>query len=452
MCSNGYVGNPLRNSQCYKQQELNKPSTFTLPRGQATFVAVGRDLVYPNFDAMLSFVVIEGEIEVYISTESTAVKVIEDSNSFQHRIIIPDGVNRVSRTRGDHVTRSEDHVTRHARELQSDYLPSSENSPLFHYQVDERLTLIVSHDQPEFERAFHFITVYAQDGATFILEFSQNPPQLNLYIFFGLFFSTVALMSSLLIGSWKLFRVIVEARQAALEKQLRESRANRPLYDVTLYLHDGEEHTGEVAAVDSAQVDASSKKHEYQAVEERLRSKSVLILEDRPTYITKRRKRKNETPRNTSSNLRNRNKKSVTSVDPSEIQVWPITMQPTSDLRASVHSVVVQLPSAKSFRHALCVGSTLVRHSAPKANRKKSQGQRGNLAERASRYLFLESGSGTGMEQEMELSERGHHHLGGDLDDTDEMEMGMAGEVEVGVANDPDEDMDSEVEVEVTEL
>lgn len=457
-CINGYVGSPIDNSQCYRKQDLNEISDITLPFSHASLIAVGRDLHFSNFDIVLTFAVVSGVIDVYVSTDSMAVQLVESrASAGSLRVIIRDDVTVISRPRRS-VTVDEMEIGRETtpilgadigivkRDLQSGILSSLHDGPLYHYEVDERLTLVVPHHQPDFQRSLHYITIYSPGTSRVLFDYRQSTPRLNLYVFFSLFFCCVVLLSSMLVSSWKFLLFAVEKRQAILDRKLRERRSNRPVYSIMVYLHDGKGKVkggegvdsegaahlaspckgkfggdggvgvvygkGKVGGDDNTDVEiVDSADRDYREVDARLRSRSVLVLDGKPTYITTRPKGRGAV------HIRKRkNKSKVVAFDPSELEVWPVTMQPTLDERASVHSLIVQLPSAgKSLRHAMCVGSTLVTFTAPEKKRGKSMPWT-----RQSRCLEVETASSEEVEletivsvdEELELSTMGSRGAG----------------------------------------
>lgn len=378
------MGIPINGSQCYKQLSVNHRTKVTLATRHASFIAVGRDMIYSNFDATLTFVVLSGKFDIYISTNSRAVRVTEERGSGSHSVSVSQGTEVVSRSRRNvaaerlmvpHGPKSRDTKSRDItkRRLLSGSVSSAANSLVYHYQVDERLTLSIPQEEPEFQQVFHYVTFYAQRDSTLIFEYQQLAPRLNLYIFFGLFFSTVTLMSGLMVASWGLLRFILGQRQAAAERELRLRRANRPLHSVNVYLHDGKGVDERPTSAHASTV--TSKELEYQELDNKLCSKSLLVLGGKPRYITKRKKKCQcsgglKLENRTGLNLRKR-KKQVESFDPFSSEVWPVTMQPTADQRASVHSLIVQLPTAKSSGHMLCAGSALVSFSEEASSKKR---------------------------------------------------------------------------------
>jgi hypothetical protein len=368
MCANGFVGLPTDGSQCYRQQGLNEINDTTLPFGHASLIAVGRNILVSNSDITLIFAVISGTIDVYISTNNRAVRLVEAGSQLNSlRVIIQEGVDVIFRERRD-LTAS--YILEGKQDLQSDTVPSAPNGPVYRYQVDERLTIVIPHDQPHFEESFHYITVHSREQSRFQFDYRQTTPRLNLYFFLGLFFSCLVLMSILIVSSWNLVHSIKEWRLATLERRRRERLQNKPLYSVIAYLHDGmgTGKGGEGVAVSDAGDIADNADRAYQEIDAKLSSKTVLILDGRPTYITKKKPKK---PRVVGGAvIRRRKGKSVT-MDPSDLGVWPVTMQPTEDERASVHSLIVQLPcGGKSLRHVVCVGSTLVTFATPETGGK----------------------------------------------------------------------------------
>lgn len=309
-----------------------------------------------------------------MSTNSLAIKVFE-TDSGLHRVVIPDEFTvtdndnmrkreTVEISSDDERYESETQFSK--REHDVEVLSNSDSNRVYHFITKERLTLIIPHTDPRFQLDHHYIAVYASERSTFLFEYTQYMPRLNLYVFSSVFFSVVILLSSLLLASWKSLHFFLEWREALLERQLRERRALRPLYTATLYFHDGKGSASSSTSGTSPPQDSKSGNAVMASVDRELRSKSVLLLDNTPTYITKRRTKSNTSGRNlaiTEFKLQRRRKKRTVVEDfhPETLEVWPVTKQPTADERASVYSVFVQLPvGSKHTCRSLCVGCTLV--------------------------------------------------------------------------------------------
>ena len=89
-CAAQYAGTPLNGSQCYEQLAINNIVDYTLSSRHATFIAVAiEELPLLNSDIYLSFVVVHGNLDIYLSTFSMAVRVEEEGPSAGHSIYIP---------------------------------------------------------------------------------------------------------------------------------------------------------------------------------------------------------------------------------------------------------------------------------------------------------------------------------------------------------------------------
>ena len=352
--------------------------SLSLRSRQALFLAVGTDLAFTNSDISLTFVLLRGGLDLYSSTNSRAVKVEVDTNSVpgSHRVVISEGVSVEAESRSRRSVEEEVLVTNHSplnfnyiyssnpghlvkRQVENGVLSTDNDSVVYMYHVDERLTLYIPYQVSSFGETAHYLTIFAREQSEFLFEYQQHVSRLNLYIFFGLFFATVTLMSSLVVALWGIMHFIWEQRQAALERAARERKSLRPLFSIMVYLHDGKDSTDPLACEKS--LDSKDLDMEYREVDQKLRTKSLLILDGKPSYITKLR------PGHSSSKgvrARKRKTKEVQVLEPTIADVWPVAMQPTADELASVHSLIVQLPTAKSLHHVLCAGSVLVRHDA----------------------------------------------------------------------------------------
>ena len=420
----------MNGSQCYRQQALSEVVDITLPINHVYLVAVGRNIVLSDSDITLTLAVVSGVMDVYVSTNPRAVGLDETRRRpGEFVVVIQSDTEVVSRTRrsvsGDVIvdgggnkatpTPGEADITK--REIQSDTLPSDLEGPVYQYQVDERLTLVIPHNQPDFQQAFHYVTIISQQESRFLFDYRQTTLQLNLYAFFSIFFSCVIFMATVLVLSWKLFYFIIEQWRAALERKLRKKRANRPLYRIIVYLHDGKGESGESGVAGANTADYCTDR-DYEEVDAKLRSKAVLLLDGKPTYITKTAKGRGGVG---GADTRKPKNKTVT-LDPSELEAWPVVMQPTVDERASVHSVIVQLPSAgKSLRHVVCAGSTLVNFTGMEKKGRKVP------RTKELRWMKLENETSEGPQsREVELEAAGVRPQSRDV----ELEAEGSGEVE----------------------
>ena len=439
------MGDPTNGYGCYQRQIPNRLLNLTLPSRDTTLIAVERDnrgnVLSSEDDITLTFVVLSGQVDVYVSIKKQAIKVVGG------QVVISEGYEVLARSprntggveaevmppgeerRGDDTTPTVGGIRK--REFQSEFLGMlSQTKSVYRYQVSTRLTLVLPYDKPDFN-SLHYIAIHSstQRESSLLFEYNQDTPKLNLYVFFTMFFTSVTLASSLLVLSWKTLYECVEWRERVLERQLNEERAARPLYSAVVYLHNGKTDvpnqidplgspdSGEV--VGGAMGGASSDDLDYEAVDSQLKSKSLVIVDGDPVYLTRRKSPAEKARSKSAGDLvstsrqnpsgtapkkpaatRLKKRKPVV-LDPSELEVWPIARQPTFDEKASVHSLIIQMPGSRTIRHAVCVGSTL----ATFTNDKKSPdvGSR-RLARFASRFRTPRGGNRT-PQGEVELQE-----------------------------------------------
>ena len=333
-------------------------------------MAVGRNLDFSNFDIYLTFVIVQGGIDIYSSTNSMAVRVVEDDKTGFHHVIIPSEVGKMSSSQTRRSTNESYHhqmtpdMSRLSkREIYSNVLSYAENSDVYHVYTDERLTLVIPHTEPNFQATQHYLTIFAREETTFYFEYAQFSPRLNYFVFFNLFFSTVTLLPNLLIVLWKFVYFLVRRRRASINEQLRQRRANRPLSSVVLCLHN-RKRLKTKDKVDVSRPDIDIKECEDKTANSQptsTRNNESSSPAERQSDLTSGNRSKLKILR------RRNNKKTAEKLNLFSLQVWPVAMQPTLDEMASVHSIIVELPAKNSSR-VLCVGSTLVTYSKQKEN------------------------------------------------------------------------------------
>ena len=85
-CVLGYVGNPINNSQCYKESLSGNIVNYTLQSNEVIFLAIGRN-VRDDSSSYLSFAVQQGVIDVYVASGSSAVQLVKTASGRRQIVI-----------------------------------------------------------------------------------------------------------------------------------------------------------------------------------------------------------------------------------------------------------------------------------------------------------------------------------------------------------------------------
>ena len=376
-----------------------------------------------NVDVRATFVVTHGLLDVYVSTDPSDVTVTLNRETWAHQLTFRPGVNfsiqpsqTNSLTRLRHAKNLDSWLDRQRRAIKYSSVSASQDFGLYHFAVDDQLSLIVSHGQPDFDSSHFFVTVFAREDTRFFFYYRQDLPRLNIFVFFSLFLCFFVLLSSLVVYVYQLGMIVVKQRRRRRRKLRQEQRANRPLVKVVVYFgekklstttkkkkavqkllptSDGKSIDTAIFKRPSSDVKDMDKKEKPQAksVDDGLLQSTVEHVENGEKQEAMKRADKSDVtskmgcvardeatkeielvackgpnPVTDSGGHKKRKKYQVLSVD--DIHRWPVCIEAAADEVACLSTVLVQLPSSSCRGRdmgagKLCTGTAILDY--PKA-------------------------------------------------------------------------------------
>lgn len=375
-------------------------------------------MFFSNVDVRASIVVSRGLLDVYISTDSSDVSVSLNRETWAHQLTFRPGVNILTRSSVGSLSpealnrrirsttdtlqqqqRTSDGrlvIDRKTRTLQHSSISPTPGLGLYHFVVDERLTLVVPHNEEDFALSDFFITVFVRENTEFFFYYRQDLPRLNLFVFFCIFNCFFLLSTSLVIYVYRVGNYIVKRRRRRRERARQERRANRPLVKVVVYFGEtkqssvssstmemtskrglrvfgqsSEKNSVDTGVFKSPLLELVTKDHKEDQVKKKMvvsRSHTktdgdieVAELADKctvrgemagdgielethktamePSMVTKTGKQ--EAPH------KKKKEKKYQILFADDIKEWPVCMQPTADEAVCLSTVLVQLPLSK---------------------------------------------------------------------------------------------------------
>ena len=377
--------------------------------------------------------VARGLIDVYISTDPLDVKVNLNRDTWTHQLAIQPGVNFLTRSAtvnvldgaqahsrsikgvsefhgalddsiGVSVSTKEELSSQNGgrvrRALQLSSLSSAQNLGLYHFVVDERLSLIIPYRQNDFQSSNFFITVFAREDSQFFFYYRQDLPRLNLFVFFSIFLCLFILVSTVFICTYQLLLFILRRRRRRRQKQRQKRRANRPMVKVVVYFRDKTQATSSRKAKDqellqiSSGVTAVTEVHAFKSIskeEEGERNENPVIVISKAETLKngvadkdcscgktgdqielETREPAAMSLKNSSEGQRKRKKYQVLSKD--DIKQWPVGIEPTADEAVCLSTMLIQLPTSSANRGGgqLCMGTVILNYPKAALEEKKS--------------------------------------------------------------------------------
>lgn len=314
-CELGYSGNPLNDSQCYQAKSIDTVYNYSLPAGQSVFLGVApTNLVYSDIDVRVTFLLDEGSIDVWTTDDAQAVKVKVGVN-WEHVVSLDNGVQPIDE--GD---------------VYLFKLQDGENARVvYRSETSDEQVIVLPHSNVRFQVDWHYFMIRAQEDSMLYFYYRQDPPRLNLVVFFGVFLSCFCIASCITVLIWNVAAVVLECRRARRSVQEQQLRSNRPLSNVTVLLHPKDR-------VCPVKVSSLSGKHaeaiSHQGIKEG--GADSFALQDLTPHTSAL----------------------ESSADTS---VWPIVVQPTRNRCSAISTVLIRLPSGRHKHQAtVCMGSALV--------------------------------------------------------------------------------------------
>ena len=432
LCLPGFSGNPRDNGQCYKDIPISATANVSLPANQTTAFSFGPGsdgYFFSNVDVRAVFVVGRGLIDIYISTDPSDVKVNLNRDTWTHQLSFQPGVPFLTSSSpvnilGDAQTRSrsvksvsEFHRAlddsksvsaltkeepssqnggRIRRALQLSTLSSAQDLGLYHFVVDERLSLIVPYRQDGFQSSNFFITVFAREDSQFFFYYRQDLPRLNLFVFFSIFLCLFMLVSTVLICAYQLLLFILRRRRRQRQRERQKRRANRPMVKVVVYF-------GDKKVATSSRKGKPQPDQEFLQISEGLPAGTEVLKSipkvakgeggrnDKPIIVVSKTDEKADrdsktggeieletqkpeaVPLKSSSEGQKRRKKyQILSTD--DIKQWPVGIEPIANEAACLSTMLIQLPTS-SANHGgqLCTGTALLDYPKAALEEQKSR-------------------------------------------------------------------------------
>lgn len=374
----------MDSSQCYKTQPIiNTVSTFNLSASQTAFLAVPPiSFLFSDINVRVTIELEVGMMDVYVTDADQAIRVTVGGQG-EHVVSIRSGFDQIS-----------------AGAVEFLRLSDSVGQIVHHTVAENRLVVVIPFTHPEFQSKIEYFTFFAKEDTKFHFYYRQDPPRLNLVVFFSVFLSSFCMVSSVTLLVWKLFRVFRRRRRAVHRRHQRQLRANRPFESIRVFFD-----TSLPAPEFCWELDSRCRKPE---LKKRRRvpgcaADSVptlelaeLTSESKHTDLKKSGLKKRRVPQRTTDGIptlelaeptvenkrinlklkKRRDPQSATDSVPtlelaqptsrtermslSDCGTSPIAVQPTRDGKAVVSTVLIQLPSHGSLSYAVCTGSTLV--------------------------------------------------------------------------------------------
>ena len=240
-----------------------------LPPNRTMFVAIPPR--FTNVDIRLNADVIQGSIDIYISTNNQDFVVDVNYASGDHYLVLPQGQSHNISRRSVHDEdldsasdlTSEDrsrkmyrrsvaisntpNTTKLAALLNVVHVPQSDLSMytefkagLLHIKgIQQRVIVGIKHSYFDFRKERFFIGIVTRGNSKSLttagyVYFRQDLSQIDLFVFFSVFFSVFFLILSFFFLTWKIKQVYY-GRQAVLQQQIAlESMASRPFAQYTV--------------------------------------------------------------------------------------------------------------------------------------------------------------------------------------------------------------------------
>ncbi|KAJ7326013.1 Multiple epidermal growth factor-like domains protein 8 [Desmophyllum pertusum] len=336
-CKENFMGNPVNSQQCYRKisvmQEFvigsetagtGEKEKKPLPYGRAIFYAI-----YPRFtnvDIRLTIDVFAGAVDVYVTSENDEFTVTLNETDGHHQV----NIKYLSRSPGRRKRRATEDDSNNSNDIVDEVIASNAHLNTFttynqshkaHIvrNVRNRLVLTFPHIEHHLRDTRFYMVFIGRDtaGTEGLVYFRQDLSQIDLFVFFSVFFSAFFLVVSVSVFGWKIKQYHTRRRVIEVREHQLETLRSRPFatYSFLCQMKRPQpscwrvkRDTAAVLLRDSSQV----KDHHL-----RLRD-----VRERPV-------------------------------------IAPVSHEPTADGRASIATVVFQLPGNECSDFQLLLGSAL---------------------------------------------------------------------------------------------
>lgn len=241
-CKSQFMGNPINNQQCYRKISVSSEFVIglktdstdesdgqALPYGQAIMYAV-----YPRFtnvDIRLTTDVFDGEVDVYMANENDEFTVVFNHTTGHHEVNVRGLSNFYSGKRKRRETEDVSNVGGSVVDIETAsgvYLNTFVTYNYHHRalivrQVRKRLVITFPHDEHHFRDTRFYMVFIGRHiaGTNGLVYFKQDISQIDLFVFFSVFFSSFFLVVSVSVFGWKIKqyhtrRRVIEVREHQL--------------------------------------------------------------------------------------------------------------------------------------------------------------------------------------------------------------------------------------------
>lgn len=338
------MGKPADNRQCYRKisvvqefvigshtADTEDKQVSPLPHGRAIFYAI-----YPRFtnvDIRMTIDLFVGAVDVYVANENDQFTVIFNETTAQHQVNVKSLASVSRRKRRDAEDDSNnsdnmvDEVTASKVKLNTFVSYNEYHRALIVRDVRKRLILTFPYGEHQLRDTRFYLVFIGQDtsGSRGLVYFRQDLSQIDLFVFFSVFFSAFFLVVSVSVFGWKIKQYHTRRRVIEVREHQLETMRSRPFATY-----------------------------------------SFLCQMKRPQPSCWRVKRDTAAVLLRDSSLAKDHHLRLRDVGQRPV-IAPVSQEPTADGRACVTTVVFQLPGNECSDFQLLLGSalTVVNHQRP---------------------------------------------------------------------------------------
>ncbi|XP_074634355.1 multiple epidermal growth factor-like domains protein 8 isoform X4 [Acropora palmata] len=334
-CKSQFMGSPLNNQQCYRKMIVSSEFVIglktdltdesdgkALPYGQAIMYAV-----YPRFtnvDIRLTIDVFVGEIDVYVANENDEFTVLFNHTTGHHQVNVKGLSNIVRKKRnaegdgfGDEAV--VDRETASSVNLNTFVTYNDHHRALIVQGVRKRLVLTFPYNDHILRDTRFYMVFIGRDmsGTKGLVYFKQDISQIDLFVFFSVFFSSFFLVVSVSVFAWKMKQYHTRRRVIEHRVHQLETMRSRPFATYS-FLH---------------------QTNKPQPCSWRIKRDTAALLLHDPSKVKQHPLKLAEVRRRP--------------------LLAPVSQEPTNDGRASVTTVIFQLPGNECSDVQLLLGSSL---------------------------------------------------------------------------------------------
>ncbi|XP_066023971.1 multiple epidermal growth factor-like domains protein 8 [Pocillopora verrucosa] len=337
-CKETFMGNPVNDQQCYrkisvmkefvigkKTSETSEETVEPLPYGQAIFYAI-----YPRFtnvDIRMTIDVFEGSVDVFVADENDEFTVTLNETSGHHKVKIKSLASsrrkkRASEQDGVDSYSGNDKVNvkvASSTDLNTFVSYQDNHKALVIRDVRRRLVLTFPHMSHYLRDTRFYMVFVGRDGSGTKgqVYFRQDLSQIDLFVFFSVFFSAFFLVVSVSVFGWKIKQYHTRRRVIEVQEHQLRTMKNRPFATYSFLCQ---------------------MKKPQPSLWRVKRDIATLLLRDSSSV------------KNNHLRLRDVKDRPV---------IAPVSQEHTADGRASVTTVVFQLPGNECSDFQLMLGSSL---------------------------------------------------------------------------------------------